>query len=152
MSLDRWKGIICALIFVLTLPRLAYAQFTFDPANYTGLADGASAETIPPGTQITWRNWRSYRKFMPMAFVAAYSQRYGFKIGPDPKYTINVAPTISVPMFRQLRDNTEKYAGQTQLVRAPSGGYTMDGYVAGVPFPKPAGPLIAYQLLYDVWT
>jgi Protein of unknown function (DUF1329) len=152
MRLGRWKAIVYALILAWTLPVAAQAQFMFDPANYTGLTDASSAETITPGTQITSRNWWKYRNFMPMAFVAAYSQRYGFKIGFDPKYTINVAPTTSVPMFRRLRENTEKYSSQTRLRRTASGGYTIEGYVAGVPFPKPSGPLMGYQLLYDVWT
>jgi hypothetical protein len=148
------KGLlgVLALASAWVLPGLAHAQFRFDPANYTALADAASAETIPPGTRITLRNWQQYRKFMPVAFVAAYSQRYGFKLGDDPRYTINVGPAIAVPMFKQLRDNTEKFAGQTRLRQAASGGYTIEGYAAGVPFPKPSGPLIAYQVLYDVWT
>jgi len=152
MNLGRWIGFVCAPIFLWMLPVPAYAQFTFDPANYTEMADAASAETIAPGTQITLLNWQQYRKFMPMGFVAAYSQRYGFRIGSDPKYTINVAATSSVPMFRQLRENSEKYAGQTRLRRSASGGYTIEGYVAGVPFPKPSGPLLPYQVLYNVWT
>ena len=133
-------------------PASAHAQFRFDPANYTGLVDASSAETVPVGTRITVRNWQQYRNFMPMAFVAAYSQRFGFKIGDDPRYTINVGPTISVPMFKQLRENTEQFVGQTRLRQLASGGYTMEGYVAGVPFPKPSGPLMPYQLLYNVWT
>ena len=89
---------------------------------------------------------------MPAGFVSAYSGRYGFKIGDNPRYTINVGPTISVPMFKQLRENTEQHTGQARLVRTDWGGYTMAGYVAGVPFPKPSGPLIPYQLLYNVWS
>jgi Protein of unknown function (DUF1329) len=143
-------ALICALALASMVPVSAHAQFRFDPANYTGLVDASSAETVPVGTAITVRNWRQF--FMPMAFVAAYSQRYGFKIGDDPRYTINVGPTITVPMFKQLRENTEKFMGQTRLRQVASGGYTMQGYVAGVPFPKPSGPLMPYQLLYNVWT
>ena len=87
-----------------------------------------------------------------MAFAAAYSHRYGFKIGDDPRYTINVGPAIPVRMFKQLRENTERFAGQTKLRQVASGGYTMEGYVSGVPFPKLSGPLMPYQLLYNVWT
>ncbi|HEV3115134.1 MAG TPA: DUF1329 domain-containing protein [Candidatus Binataceae bacterium] len=152
MRLGPRRALICALALAWMLPGLAHAQFVFDPVNYTTLADADATDTIPVGTRITLQNWQQYRKFMPMALVAAYSQRYGFKIGDDPKYTINVGPTTPVPMFKQLRDNTEKYAGQTRLAPSSSGGYTMEGYVAGVPFPKPSGPLMPYQLLYNVWT
>jgi len=152
MRLGLCRALICALALASMLPASAHAQFKFDPANYTRLVDAGGAETVPVGTRITVRNWRQYRNFMPMAFVAAYSQQYGFKIGDDPRYTINVGPTVSVQMFKQLRENTEKFAGQTKLRQVASGGYTMDGYVAGVPFPKPSGPLMPYQLLYNVWT
>lgn len=152
MRLGLFRALICAVALTTMLPQSAHAQFRFDSANYTGLVDASSAETVPVGTQITLRNWRQYRNFMPMAFVAAYSKRYGFKIGNDPKYTINVGPTVSVQMFEQLRENTEKFSGQTRLRRVASGGYTIEGYVAGVPFPKPSGPLMPYELLYNVWT
>ncbi len=152
MRLGLCRALICALAVAWMRPASAHAQFRFDPANYTGLVDASSAETVPVGTRITVRNWQQYRNFMPMAFVAAYSQRFGFKIGDDPRYTINVGPTISVPMFKQLRENTEQFVGQTRLRQLASGGYTMEGYVAGVPFPKPSGPLMPYQLLYNVWT
>jgi hypothetical protein len=144
--------LVCALALVAVVPGLAHAQFTYDPANYSSLADANSADTIAAGTQITLRNWLAYRKFMPMALVAAYSQKYGFSVGDDAKYTINVGPTAAVPMFKQLRDNTEKYSGKARLRGTASGGYTMEGYVAGVPFPKPAGPLMPYQIMYDLWT
>lgn len=152
MRLVLWRRLICMMAVMWMLPGLADAQFMFNPVNYTAMADAGSPATIPVGTQITLRNWQKYRKFMPMAFVAAYSQRYDFKIGNDLKYTINVGPAAPVAMFKQLRENTERYSGQARLKRAASGGYTMEGYVAGVPFPKPSGPLTPYQVLYNVWS
>jgi hypothetical protein len=150
MRPGAWTALLCALAWVFAAS--AHAQFRFDPANYTAMAEAASAETIPVGTRITAHNWQQYRKFMPMSFVAAYSGRYAFKIGDDRRYTINVGPAAPLAMFRQLRENTEKYASRSRLSRTASGGYTINGYVAGVPFPKPSGPLMAYQLLYNVWT
>ena len=83
MKPGRRTKAICALALVLAWiePRAARAQFKFDPANYTAMADAGSGASIPPGTRITLGNWQQYRRFMPMGFVAAYSQRYGFKIG-----------------------------------------------------------------------
>ena len=147
-----WLSLTWMLPLAVLLPGLAHAQFVFNPENYTSLAAADTPAAIRVGSRITLQNWQQYRSFMPMALVAAYSQRYAFKIGDNPKYTIEVGPTTPVPMFKQLRDNTEKYALQSRLNRTGTGGYTLAGYVAGVPFPKPSGPLIAYQVLYDVWT
>jgi hypothetical protein len=151
MRIAAWTALACMVIQMLA-PSLPAAQITFDAANYTSMADAASGASIPAGTRITSHNWQQFRRFMPMSFVAAYSGRYGFAIGDDPRYTINVGPTVPIPMFKQLRENTEKYASQATLRPTGSGGYTMHGYVAGVPFPRPSGPLMAYQLLYNVWT
>jgi hypothetical protein len=35
---------------------------------------------------------------------------------------------------------SEKYGSQTRLVKQPDGRYKLDNYVAGYPFPNPAGP------------
>ena len=47
----------------------------------TGLAlaagpDGAAANTIPPGTQITMQNWNQYKQFMPDGMVALFQGNY----------------------------------------------------------------------------
>jgi len=55
-----------------------------------------------------------------MGLVAGFSQGYGWKIGPEPRYTMNVGPTIPAPMFKELKQNTEKYAGQAKLRKAAS--------------------------------
>ena len=95
------------------------------------MADASSSASIPPGTTITLQNWQQYKQFMPAALLAGYGQQYGWKIGSDPRYAIVVGPTIQEQPFKQLRENTEKYAGQTRLKKIATGGYTIEGYVAG---------------------
>jgi len=49
---------------------------------------------------------------MPMSMVAAYSGRYGWKVGPGPEYTVVVGPTIPFKWPTPLAQAIEKYAGQ----------------------------------------
>jgi Protein of unknown function (DUF1329) len=62
-----------------------------------------------------------------------------------------VGPTITVPMARRYAQDTEKYAGQARLRKVESGGYTVDGYVAGVPFPVLNEEHAGYQVLYNAF-
>jgi hypothetical protein len=88
---------------------------------------------------------------MPMSMVAAYSGRYGWKVGPGSEYTIVVGPTIPFKWPAPLAQATEKYAGQARLQKVPDGSYTVVGYKAGIPFPKPSEPNMAFQILYNTW-
>jgi hypothetical protein len=142
---------ICALMVIGATSGPARAQIKFDAAAYQGLADASSSDSIPVGTQITVANWQQYKKFMPMSMVAGYSQQYGWKVGPGPEYTIVVGPTLPFKFPTPLANATEKYAGQAQLQKVPGGSYTVVGYRSGIPFPKPSGPNIAFQILYNTW-
>lgn len=148
----RYSGIIGAMLLALATAGVANAQLSYSDATYTSMADASSSASIPPGTTITLQNWQQYKQFMPASLLAGYGQQYGWKIGSDPRYAIVVGPTIQEQPFKQLRENTEKYAGQTRLKKIATGGYTIEGYVAGVPFPKPSGELKPYQVFYNVWT
>ena len=132
-------SLVCALLLGVSVAGIARAQMKFDPGAYTALADADSSDTIPVGTQITLQNWQQYKKFMPVGVQAMFSQKYPWRIGPGPEFAMQVGPTIHVPMAKGCEEDTEKYAGQTKLRKVDSGGYTVDGYVAGVPFPKPSG-------------
>jgi Protein of unknown function (DUF1329) len=52
-------------------------------------------------------------------------------------------------MPKKYREDTEKYSKQVKLIKLPSGGYTVDGYVAGLPFPNPSGPDAGIKIVYD---
>ena len=129
--------VLCALLAV-GIATTAQAQIAYDKANYDALASATSSDPIPPGTRITLQNWQRYKKFMPIGVQAMFSQAYAFRVGSGPEFTVQVGPTVAVPMAQKLKENTERYAGQTKLRKVDSGGYTVDGYGAGVPFPKPA--------------
>ncbi len=141
----------CALLLALSAAGAAQAQIKWDEANYGAMAKADSTETIPPGTQITLQNWQQYKKFMPVGVQAMFNQQYAFRVGSGPEFTINVGPTIPIPLAKRLKEDTEKYAGQAKLRKLDNGGYTVDGYVAGVPFPKPEGELAGHQALYNAF-
>ena len=89
---------------------------------------------------------------MPIGMQALFSQKYPWKIGAGPEFAMVVGPTIAVPLAKRFAQDTEKYAGQTRLRKVDTGGYTVDGYVAGVPFPEPSGgDLIGYQIMYNAF-
>jgi len=144
-------SLLCALLLVLGLAAAAQAQIKWDPANYDAMASADSSDTIAPGTRITLQNWQQYKKFMPVGVQAMFSGAYPFRITGEPGFTIEVGPTVSIPLAKRLKEDTEKYAGQTKLVKTASGGYTVEGYVAGVPFPKPSGELAGQQVLYNAF-
>jgi len=141
---------VCGLL-VIAGAWPARAQIRFDASAYQGLADANSSQSIPVGTKITLANWQNYKQFMPMSMIAAYSGQYGWKVGPGPEYTVVVGPTIPFKWPTTLSQATEMYAGQARLQKVPDGSYTVVGYQAGIPFPKPSGPEAAFQTLYNVW-
>jgi len=126
------------------------SQTYYSVDNFKALTDSDSKDTIPPGTKITLHNWRGYRKFLPVWLQAAYSGHYHWKIGSDPDYTITVGPTHHYALPKKFQEDTEKYLGQTQLVKLPEeGSYTVKGYTAGQPFPNPTEPDLGPKLLYN---
>jgi hypothetical protein len=124
---------------------------SFDPNNYKQLADADSSPTIPPGTKITLANWQQYKQYMPVALQAAFSGNYTFHVTDDPMYTMVVAPTTHVGAPRQFLADGEKYGSQVRLVPAKTGGHTIEGWVAGPPFPNPSEPNIGEKILFDSW-
>ncbi len=148
---SRLPYVLFGVVLAFGIAATAEAQINFDKANYDAMASADSSDTIPPGTRITLQNWQQYKKFMPIGLQAMFSQAYPFRVGSGPEFTIEVGPTIAVPMAKRLREDTEKYAGQAKLRKADSGGYTVDGYVAGVPFPKPSGDLAGEEVLYNIF-
>ncbi len=78
--------------------------------------------------------------------------RSHFHIADDPDYTMEVQPTGNYAIPKAARDDTEKYAGQTKLMPIPkTGGYSWEGYNAGIPFPNPQEPNKADKIMYNIW-
>ena len=141
-------SIFCALSL---FARAASAEMMFDESHYKALVDDTSTDTIPLGTKITLKNWQNYKKFMPAWLQALYSGDYHWHIGSEPEFTIEVGPPHDFPLPQKYQEDTEKYAGQTKLVKASTGGYTIEGYTAGVPFPNPSEPNKATKIMYNTW-
>src|SRR4029077_10682135 len=120
-----------------------------DPALYAALADVASPATIAPGTKITVQNWQQYKSFMPLGLQELYSRKFHWQVSAQPDFTVEVGPTYAIPMPKKYEEDTEKSAGQAQLVPAATGGYKIVNYHAGLPFPKPDGALAGYKLMFD---
>jgi hypothetical protein len=129
----------------------AAAEIQFSPQLYQALADAGSPETVAPGTRITLQNWRQYKKFLDVGTQALFNGGYFWKMGSGPEYTIVVGPTHHFITPKQYRDDTEKYHAQAKLRKVSTGGYVIDGYVAGLPFPNPSGDLAGTKVMYDAW-
>jgi Protein of unknown function (DUF1329) len=130
----------------------AAAPFTFDDgARYKAEVDATSSQTIAPGTQITSANWQQYQNFLPVGLQAMFSGKYVFHVGDGVDYAINVGPTIPTPLPKEVQTNAERYGHQARLVKLPSGGYGIQGYVAGLPFVNPSEPDFGNKIMFNLW-
>ena len=123
----------------------------FDMRPYRAMVDAGSAETIAAGTQISLANWTKYRRFMPIWMQALYSGQFAYRVPNSADYSINVGPGGPLPFPPDYTKDTEKYAGQARLVSLPDGGFSVEGYIAGLPFPNPESDLknAGIKVLYD---
>lgn len=135
--------------FGVTSQALAQGLPKFDVKDFTSLAPADTPDTIAPGTKITADNWQQYKRFIPVGLQLMLSGRYFWKLPATQDFAIEVGPTTSIPLPKHYKEDTEKYHGQAQLVPADTGGYLIKGYMAGAPFPNPAGPLAGEQILYS---
>ncbi len=117
--------------------------------GFEGGAGWAAGDTIPPGTKITMGNWQHYKEFMSDGLIELFQGTYFWKMPPDME--MDVGPTIIHPLPKGYLDATEKYASQVKIVQLPDGGLNMQGYVAGLPFPKPSGPHKGWEILANLW-
>jgi hypothetical protein len=136
--------ILFAALFVLG--GTVGAQQAFDASVYTSM--GGPADSIPVGTKITTGNWQQYKRFMSLGLRSLESQQFFWKIPPEA--SLEVAATVKIGLPRKYREDTEKYHNQVKLVQAGE-GYTLSGYVAGLPFPdiNPSDPQAGVKLIYD---
>ncbi len=146
-------SVLVGALAILTGAVAAQQLDTFDQKLIDEMVPASSAETIPPGTRITAANWQQYRKFMPISLQAFMAGKYFWKMGSGPEYYMEVAPTLPTVLPTKYLADTEKYSGQAQVLKLPSGGYTIKNYTAGMPFPNPnpADPDVGGKLLYDLY-
>jgi Protein of unknown function (DUF1329) len=144
--------IALATTFGLTAGRVAAQDLgTYSQVLIDGMAAASSPETLPVSTKITTANWQQYRKFEPIGMQAFLSGQYFWRLGAGSEDYIEVGPTIPTALPTKYLQDTEKYAGQAQLVKLPSGAYTIRNYSAGIPFPHPTEPDMGGKLLYNYY-
>ena len=86
---------------------------------------------------------------MPEGMTRLFAGQLAWKLPAD--FQILVGPTSPHPLPKTYLDNTDKYGQLVKIKAFPDGEHTIAGYVAGRPFPNPAGPLKGYQILVDNW-
>ncbi len=157
MKAVSWK-IVPALAIAIVTAFTASAAFgqqlatdSFNRAAYDTLAPADSTESIPDGTRITAQNWHQYEKFLSLAMRAFFSGKYFWHIDDPANFYIEVGPTRPLPAPLEYRSDTEKYSQSVKLVPVKEGAYTVEGYVAGQPFPKVSEPNMAEKILYNAY-
>jgi Protein of unknown function (DUF1329) len=91
-----------------------------------------------PGTVITTQNWMQYKDCFSDGVQVFWQGTYFWKMPDD--VAIQVGPQHTFVLPKPYRDATEKYGGQTRLVKQADGRLKLVNYVAGLPFPNPSGP------------
>ncbi|HKD65478.1 MAG TPA: DUF1329 domain-containing protein [Candidatus Binataceae bacterium] len=109
----------------------------------------AADDTIPVGTKITLQNWQKYKDYMPQGLQTVLAGTTVWKVPADA--VMEVGPPVDYPLPKSWYDASEKYKNQTKLVKLDTGGYTLQGYQAGIPFTDYSGPDAAYKILYDLY-
>jgi hypothetical protein len=85
---------------------------------------------------------------MPIGMQTLFAGDHFWKMPKD--LQMEVGPTIPIPLPLKYREDTERYRLHVKLKASQDGGYTLDGYVAGVPFPNPERDpmLVPYKIFY----
>jgi hypothetical protein len=114
-------------------------------------ATAASQDAIPAGTTITNANWKQFARFMPIGMQTLFAGDHFWKMPKD--LQMEVGSTIPIPLPLKYREDTERYRLHVKLKAFQDGGYTPDGYVAGVLFPNPERDpmLVPYKIFYDAY-
>jgi hypothetical protein len=104
---------------------------------------------IPIGTKITMANWQQYQSFMPDGMIELFKGSNFWKMPADVE--MDIGPTRIFPLPEGYPEATEKYGGQTEMIRLPNGHFDLKNYTAGSPFPVPADPDKGWKILADSW-
>jgi hypothetical protein len=94
--------------------------------------------TVPPGTTITQQNWTKYKDCFSEGVQHFWQGDLFWKMPDDVQIKVGPQHTWTLP--KPYVEATEKYGGQTRLVKQSDGRYKLENYVAGIPFPNPSGP------------
>jgi hypothetical protein len=104
------------------------------------LQTGISTATCSPapGTTITKANWQSFRDCFSDGVQLLWQGTNFWKMPDDAE--VHVGPQHSWTLPKPFVEATEKYGGQTRLVKQSDGRYKLQNYIAGFPFAHPSGP------------
>lgn len=146
------NGLFVGAVLLGFIAQLAHAQtaVSFDPSNYAALASADSKATIPVGTKITLQNWQQYRQFLPPEVQWALEKKVPWPPVPS-DWEVEIGPDVQVRTPTPYQEATEQHSGQVRLVKASTGGWALENYLAGVPFPKidPADHQAGIKILYN---
>jgi hypothetical protein len=93
---------------------------------------------VSPGAVITKANWQQYKDCFSDGVQAFWQGTYFWKMPDDVEIRVGKQHTWTLP--KPFIEASEKYGGQTRLVKQSDGRYKLENYVAGYPFPNPSGP------------
>ncbi len=93
---------------------------------------------VTPGTIINKTNWSQYKDCFSDGVQAFWQGSYFWKMPDDVEMHVGSQHQWSLP--KPYVEATEKYGGQTRLVKDADGRYRLENYIAGTPFPNPSGP------------
>jgi Protein of unknown function (DUF1329) len=94
--------------------------------------------SVKPGTVITKQNWTQYKDCFTYGEQRFWQGDLFWKMPEDVEIHVGQEHRWTLP--KPYVDATEKYGGQTRLVKQPDGLYKLENYVAGLPFPNPSEP------------
>jgi hypothetical protein len=112
------------------------------------LADETEASP-PPGTVITTQNWQKYQSSMEEGLKVLFAGNYFWKFPAD--FQLQIGPTHDYPLPKQYREYGEKYSKNIEIINLSDGGRSIKGYMGGLAFPNPSGPLKGWEILVDSW-
>jgi uncharacterized protein DUF1329 len=93
---------------------------------------------VKPGTVITKQNWMQYKDCFTYGEQRLWQGDMFWKMPDDVEIHVGQEHQWTLP--KPYVEATEKYGGQTRLVKASDGRYRLENYVAGLPFPNPSEP------------
>ncbi len=103
---------------------------------------------VKPGTVITKQNWTQYKDCFSYGVQRFWQGDLFWKMPDDAEIHVGVQHPWTLP--KPYVEATEKYGGQTRLVKQPGGLYKLENYVAGLPFPNPSEPDKGTKIAADV--
>jgi hypothetical protein len=117
---ERW-GLVVAICVGLLAPAAAWADCN-----------------AKPGDVITKQNWTQYKDCFSEGVQHFWVGDLFYKMPDDVQ--VHVGPHRSFTLPKPYVEASEKYGGQTRLVKQADGKYKLENYVAGLPFANPSGP------------